>query len=601
MDSSDDNYQLIELKTLVDHLRHSQSKRIFQDVHRNGPEKVTTFNRIVVGFLSDFCGVNFLRFYQYYYPQSVDAKEEEKQTLRSKKLWPRLVFIYYIYMFFKLCTSVYYQYIYDVHSYQLRNMSLETAEPETGQANNTATYLHYKHQVAAAKMNSARASLEWLGAPFIRLEFVTLEGYQYLLYETFLNYVGSHFWYNWMFPLDFRLGRLLFHPTSEQIYSIELACDEANKFIHSSWHYAQTNHEATKSASVNKCERPHLSPKRHVEEKQLASLVQLRRMAFDDMLRPLNCSHNWHHQLSRYFCLIVCFFLAWLIPLAIVTLVTLPLLVDLNYSAWTWRDWLMLAENSIMTGYFCICSTMWFSIVPLSCIDQTYYINELLILTKRSYKNIQTKWSHLATDKHHQLESSTSLNAGLLHCFIHYKIFISQFRTLRKVFEFTASYVFILWFVLPIVTLIDGPYKTKMTKALAILVCLATCAVLNVILICICHVFNRSLELYEALCSLLAEVVETSHHQVDDDDDELIYDPHLVVSLRKLLENPDLFMRQFASLPMRIHLSYETLMKLYFWSGVILLTILFGVTSRHDNAIMDFLSDPLGLLDEQIW
>lgn len=599
-----DYYRSVELQDLVDHIEQTTRKKAHPD-HDDNDSKwsplIKRINKILLVYLTSFCRLDFFRFYQSYCPQAIDGQELKTHVARGTSYlsWPTVALFSYIYMASKMCLNMYFQYIKDCNAYQM-NFWLKFMD-------NTSVSRAAKQQVAMERISWANSHLQWLGAPFTEIGFIAQVGYQYVLSMSLIHYVVGSLWYRWVFPLDFRLGRLVLYPKSEQTYSLQLVCDQVNKFINSSKNFANNfcncarfvteDDDDGQSEESHVKLNPWLTSRRRDPDYQI---VYLRQLAFTDKLRPLNWSPRWHRQINSYFCFFVVSFVVWSIPIFVVIMFLIGFLFDqIHKDDWDLLDWLMAVENFLCVLYFLVPAILYFSIIPLSCMDQTFYINRLLSLTRQCSRHIQ---SIMTTPEQNSSQLSIELelrttNGQILHCFVHYKIFIGQFETIRRVFEFAASYVIIIWFCMPITSLLHAGYvNDQNAKSLSFGLCLVTCLVLNVMLIYICHVYNNSINLYKSLYSLLAQVVETSH-QLDSPDSEPIHDAHLISLLRKLLKHPDLFMEQFSILPLGIRLRYENLIQLYFWSGIILIMMLLGVGSgRDDNSVFGrLLSDPFGL------
>lgn len=596
MKMSNNQYKPIELQTLVEIMR--TKPYIVQEVKTKKQTLITRTNRAILTYLSLFCRVDVFRFYRYYCPQVVqEAERTLPQTPRScRSRWPTLALIAYIYMASKMLANIYFQYIYDYSLYRVKIW--QNLVDFTDNHAYSTEYLKAKQAVG-----SARQTLESIGAPFIEFNFITVAAYQYILYMSFINYINGQVWYNLSFPMDFRLGRLILYGQYECVYSLQLICREVNKFINSSKNYiSNLNNISDSSLANNNLDN---------YKQQVDCLKQLKQLTFENRLRPLNCSPRWYDQLSNLFCLFAMSILFWLLSLLITTLIILQYLFRNKSNNWTWSSSLMALENVIMCLYVILPPTLYFLSVVLNCIDRTYYLNKLCFLIKQSSTRIQAHHVNIMVMKKHKMSigcelEMRSINGHLLYCYLHYKIFIAQFKTLKKPLELAASHVYVIWFVMPIISLLHGPYVTMtMVKSLALYVCLGTCIVLNIMLISICHMYNRSSGLYKLLCSLQAQMIQTMQlvdHQIDASDhaEKLSYEPHLIQLLRKILDNPDMFMKQFAALSMGIHLSYSNLIKLYFWSSVILLTMMHGVGSRRDDPVFGrILNDPFALFDIQ--
>lgn len=505
-----------------------------------------------------------------------------------------LALVHYIYMCCKVSANVYLQYVYEFNE---RRLNYWQKSLDSIGANSSEYLLLAKQQVALDKMSSSKSKLEWIGAPFFELKMVTLVGYQFLLYLSFIDYIVGMVWYKYVFPLDFRLGRLLLYPKSESACSVRLVCDETNEFTNSSRNFAASLKRFDGYRKGESLSRSQQRPLTDRHDSGRDYLKQLRQLALDDKLRPLNRVAPWHQRLSTYFCLLSQGLIVSMALVSTIMMITMGVFFEINYRTWTWIDWLMAIENLILIYYCGILSIFYFTIIPLSCMDQTYYIDNLLCLTTECRQQIQTK-----TDKTPWIVNeikSTDMNTKLLHCFIQHRIFISQFKSIKRVFQLSASCAMILWFLLPVLFLLHAPYSSsKVLTALGLLLCFDTCTVLSIMLVSICRVYSRSFLLYKSLYSLLAQIVAHSDHNHLMGADVLapIYDPHLIKLLRKLLDDPELFMEQFASFPFGIQLNYENIIKLYFWSGAMILLAAYGVASEGQDPVFHFLSDPFGLM-----
>lgn len=641
----DKRYELLELETFVDHLRETSDETLKGLVEIKQKNRTKLCLSLIIR-MCQFCRVDF---HSYYKDRKlintwtqVDSRKHKTQpaadakTTRAGHWWPLIPVLCYVYIFTKMYLNVYFQYIYDYHLFRLRSVQESKSRNENSMDQLTVSswYLRAKERDELTKMSSAMAKLVWLGAPFYKSSYFVELAYQYLVYVTFITYGTGQIYYNLISALDFRLARSLLYPLLEHANHMKLVCDEVNKFIISSRNFHLNDYDESLDTNFYEAEETSTTITSGETFESGACLKQLRRLALNDQLRPLNWSSDWIEQLCLYYNKFTISCATWASLMMTVFSLMLPQVVEFDYHHWSSSDILMFIENIVIIFYLNIAVTFYVSVLFVSCVDYILYVNKLrLLIDERSRQNqlkyikmvsssVESKpsWPSYASGTNQRLISTElrlkTMNCNLLYCLMHYKIFVAQDKRHRESFQSLAFHSIIVWFVLPIMSRLHEPYVVENAKILQVWICLGSCFFINCVLVPICYLHNSSHKLYKSLCSLLAHTIETrtiggnsgQHNNklcwTPEAKTDLInsygcgatfYDDNLVCLLRKELNNPDLFTQKFASVTLGIHLTYPNLVLVHFWYGIILLSLILGVSARADSIFGGFLSDPFGL------
>lgn len=547
--------------------------------------------------------------------------------------WPLIIEVVCLCCFVRILINLYYQYQLDWHNFKLRQLMkrfqiLAPSEEE-------------RHRLSALQgtARELRARLKTLGAPFVNLRFGGEIGYIYSLSLALLVYFQGTIALGGRKRIQFGFGRVILSMAHERSNFLKLAQDEMSKIIassqsftmalmNSSKHSLSLPREMLRNISSEsredlhrleeafigryRFEPPNSADKlKRIVKQHEESVYQLRRVALDERFEPLSWSPKWLALLSDLHCFYICSTISYCYLILAASVVYLPFHLDIELEITGPMDIVALFEAFFVFNCIIFAMIFFSAVVLFDTLDQVRYISKLRgLLGGCAAKNrlrsacvqeLISRCRNGASSFHLEIEAQCSqMNCDLIHCLIHYKIFVSQSGKLKRTFSIVAASTAILLFLLPISCRIHLPYLEPELKHFYMMVSLTSSVLVNFILVPICHLLCRSLAIYKSLSSLLAQIVESTS-LIDDEDQlstgqrRLIYNKHLVCLIRKELDYPLQLLDQFAIRLMGIKFDYGSLIKINFWYSIMLLSMVPKAESSFFMATL--LRDPFGLLD----
>ena len=192
-------------------------------------------------------------------------------------------------------------------------------------------------------------------------------------------------------------------------------------------------------------------------------------------------------------------------------------------------------------------------------------------------------------------QSANKMNTNLLFILMHYKIFIAQANPVVKTLDPMTIVVSILLLLIPIIVRFHLPYLNMFRdtdiRFFAVSLSLTMIVPTNLIILPLCYFQSRCEDLYRALSSLLAHMIEIE----SEPNARGTYNQHALLMLTKELRNPDLFMDQFKARFASLSGTYTTLVKVHFWYGLIVISIMVDSKYSGQASLELFFNDPLGV------
>lgn len=245
------------------------------------------------------------------------------------------------------------------------------------------------------------------------------------------------------------------------------------------------------------------------------------------------------------------------------------------------------------------------------------FIEKAEVFSVRSSRSASARSHNFMTDDNsdYQMEYNESfrkdcelrhrMNANYLFVLMHYKIFVAQFKPIKRSLGLVFMQIFIVLFTVPVVTRLNLNYATQVSQNAVsykrIQIGSITLSCLIVILSCcvvvpICYLYSRCQDLYRALWSLMAHLTDVRRRQEGAFE---VYDLHATSQLGKELANPERLLHRFITESVfGLRGSYTSFVRALFWWGVIMLSIaLFDGTSMSSDtdSISTLLRDPFGV------
>lgn len=206
-------------------------------------------------------------------------------------------------------------------------------------------------------------------------------------------------------------------------------------------------------------------------------------------------------------------------------------------------------------------------------------IARCLIFTERSSKESSIFLS--IYDRNRAL--FRSLNINLLLVLMHYKIFVAQMNNgVRDSFKIVHVNVAIL-ISIPIIIRLHLPYMDQdaSSRDFALKTSYFVLIPANFVLVPLCHLFSRCMDLNKSLAYLLAHTIETDlkYSQQGSSSghchpDATLYNAHNVTLLRRELNHPERLKSRVAVMALGMSFTYTLLCRLLFWYGFIMLSII---------------------------
>lgn len=277
-----------------------------------------------------------------------------------------------------------------------------------------------------------------------------------------------------------------------------------------------------------------------------------------------------------------------------------------------------------------VSTTVYGSVFVFTCLDQTKLIGHLEVFARRCQLHNEKSCHHLigpelgsrvelrsgadegsSAFKLRQVNRSLDelirrqVNANLLHVLMHFKIFVAQLKGLRASSALTLGTGTVILFTYPIIGRLHMPYfesQNDLSFRLSLIsLSLTIVPPATFCMLAMCNVHSRCLSLYKTLASFLAHTIDVEHrrqqHLLLNSAD--IYDEHLIGLLRKELSHPDSLRDDFAIKALGIRYTYANVLKVYFWFGFIVISMIFrsketdGVHSGFGSITL--LDDPFGV------
>lgn len=394
--------------------------------------------------------------------------------------------------------------------------------------------------------------------------------------------------------------------------------------------------------------------KRSNEESR--SSKQLREFFYSGRLFPINFSSDWIKSRARFY--------YWLNTLCIIYAVFLDLVLDFLLFAFidpdlkhmSRIDLVFLAELIILLTIDNVTTLFYITTQLFACIDQIRMccmIERLVcnciknntfmfeVAKRKISRNQQTKWQslypsgHLSGDKQTRnlvaerrpsminekicrrkeenydgkfidlptIDQSVQdkMNASLLLALMQYRIFIAQMKPLKRSFRVISITTVVIFFFLPIVGRLHTPYFDVSLddnfRLSIVILCIIIVVPIDLCLVPLCVMHSRCLDVYKSLYRLLAHATQIQSDKFGSQ----VYDFHTISMLRKELDYPERSTTKFATKFAQMAFNFNTLVKLHFYYGLIVLSIIIESTT-HRNATeiasptLTIFNDPFRLL-----
>ena len=186
------------------------------------------------------------------------------------------------------------------------------------------------------------------------------------------------------------------------------------------------------------------------------------------------------------------------------------------------------------------------------------------------------------------------MNTNLVFVLMQYKIFVAQ---CMEVMRFAGPPLFVcvsLLMSLPFLLRLNLSYLNMFNNIdIAYFAAISGACLIpvNVALLPMCYFQSRCADLYRAMSSLMAHLTETKNSAHC----RGLYNDHSKLILSKELEDSERFLDRFNTTFSIQGGKYTNLLRIHFWFGLIVITILFDTRSYKGGLLDLFFRDPLGV------
>lgn len=563
-------------------------------------------------------------------------QEDHQRRTRTQIIFSAssLVALLIVYSMFGLIRALYYHYDYDYYVFHLNRLHQAKESNQSlsslFQCDNTTRLEPY----LTSQVKSKRQELYRIGSPLISAPTFSAE----CCYLTFIFYTLIV-----CFNLVFNLSggrlrtnfiRFLDDPLEEQRRLNRWALQEVNKYLDSNYNFNQCYVPVERLVSSN---TSHKDAKRADNQrpstgcwpnKKLLSSHEARKLVVDyhqnvdilrsilrkgDIIKLYGFSAHWLTQTALFHCVNFVTTNLFYLMVSTVTVVGLGAESDAQEADSPAPSWSLstrhfnelIASIQIMTQIvtFTYTGVLLTLMLVIDWKDELELMNRLrdlmvdcVNLNNRIYHGQQKshKWDRMDYDK------QWNMNSNLLFVLINYKIFPLRAKEFLKYQDNGANVSLRLMFVFPVVVRLHAPYCSPDVLLSLVSACVCNSVVTTLLMVFSSHLNDQTVQLHKPLAGLMAHVI-----QVNDEARRTtnvgVYSDNAVWCLRQELQ--DLSRFQEASLPesspLNLRFTFPVLLKIQFWLYLLILSIFAQTKVDQTTASSHFMSDPLGLLNDQ--
>lgn len=524
-----------------------------------------------------------------------------RPTLRPKEktrppAWTRqhcyisnVVLCLYLYCSIRILVNIILQYQHDYYVVRLR-LANRTSSVWPHDKSSNKYHMIFNQETLShlyRSMDSTRWRLKAVGAPHIDACMVAESAYITLLLLGQVSYVQGSLYFGYICPFDFQLMRTFADRKMEQKNCQQMILDEMGRIIESSRMFTLCCIEKCKHLSSIQQHQLNLSSyKQNLMFNHRLMMKQMNLLLQSGRLWPANRQDHWLDTLALVYCAISFGCLVWSIFFDIAFYHYLPQLANFNIESQWPMDYLVDCEIIILCVIIVAALILYQTTSMICCADQIKLVAEVSKLTRSCAQFNRLEYLRLVkrhdeqTKRRGRLKTSTStpdrclftqINSNLLLVLMHYKMFVGQLRPIQRPIGYISLNAIFTMLWHPTLIRLHSPYVQSLDlKANYYILSLITAVFVNFSVGPICYLNSRCRDLYKLLGNLLAHTIETDMSSPFDRD---VYEPHTVWLLRKELNYPDRSLKQFETKSCGLTITYSNLVKVYFWTGLILLSI----------------------------
>lgn len=323
-----------------------------------------------------------------------------------------------------------------------------------------------------------------------------------------------------------------------------------------------------------------------------------------NQLDPINRSREYVDQMAKEFSMFSMSNLSYSILQDILLVFFLPGQVGARVSLESWPDYWLLLDLWILILISLNSTVYYIAMLSVNSTDQNRYLAQLRANFGDCIKENEIKLSQLLLGHNNEAFADPQrvfeeVNKNVVKSILEFRIFIAQFRPVRRTFSFIALTSFlVIVFVLLMICFHLPYYSSIEVKLFGVFMSLVIVALADSSLLPICLVHYQGVRLYRLMASMLAHTIEMNQLGVFDGANYCVYHKHTVDMLRRILSDPRRFTGQFAARALPgVLLTFATLVKIHFWYTLLYLSSTLQMHSWK-SLFGSRLQDPFGVFKE---
>jgi len=553
-----------------------------------------------------------------------DIQKDNSRLNRNMNIIKKVVLVVYIYTAIRFVFFLYFQYKYDFSSMKLKrfdidllSLSSESVQIKWKEKTRfdtdfllTVNQSEFKQSLELERQHSWEV-LKSLGCPYVHQSFIAETGYLTVLGLTALTYPIP---FMSMTDVDtFFFGMMLDKP-AELTKCRKRIQHHATVILNSSKNFVLAHATLCALGSRDKL----------ATLKQLKSKSRMRKQARDhhetvrivehwlksDTLVPVNYSAEWIHEMSKIFSTVntvqVSFslvqdaFLLWFVHLLLGNQLELDPIDVWSIFELALHAFIDVVATSFYIGLFDALSRnqiryiRWLRKQMMEHITTLKEINEKLYqltdeLQVEPKSNCDTFCARNVIDK----RLLQQMNERFLLALFQYRIFVTEFGYLRKVFKVSANIILMIVFFVPIVVRLHVSYVDESLQPYAIIFCFSVIFFSDTVLVAWCRMHQMGVELARFIWSLQAESTKLNTALLSHNLEPAYYE-HSVQLYNKETEDPTKLYRQLAIMTIVGPITYPNLVQVHYWFFLLMISAFFEVESWLKLLGPRF-HDPLGV------
>lgn len=615
-------------------------------------------NRIIINFTSRFCGIELYsertrkgkKLQNSERPSVANNSTQFNPDISGKKncskyyLWPKIILLMYILAMAHLVINMSCQYKYDAVMFRMNHyMRVASFEP-----NGSSVWMNKISQLDE-RVQFYRNILHYIGSPYIHLRFSIQVIYLACMCTALLFYLLSQYLFRNHLKFDARCIRILLDHDKEMESMRKLVKEHVDLYLSSNGE-TWTDHSIANLSNFRFRLRRYWAPENNKDSVQkghrLRTSRQLRQFFTEGSLTPYNFRTGWTGNLARAYFFTSSYWSFYAACFNVILFSVVHNLIDPTRESLSYADRMLIISLASVMTVNNVCSLFYVPIQLFICADQIYLSHEIrklidntikantlifeglkedeapiksiftiskminmrrpsrenepsMIIKFNPLRNVKLgQKTHISNQRAHE-----QMNANLLLVLIHYRISISQVKSVRDFATFVASSATVVFFLYPMIGRAHMPYLDPCNDAtirkFIVILSIAIIVPADMCILPVCIMHAKCVHLYESLYRLLAHTIKIQSDPLGC----LLYDNHIVTMLRRELDRPQKVSSQLASNFAPISFNYETLVRLHFYFGLIIISIIVEsqssfLMSQYNLASSSIFSDPFGLLND---